>query len=392
MIFVWMGALTVLTASIVVLPLARMKGVDQAAEPDSTPAVLLDQLDEVQRDLDRNVISQSEATAAQVEIKRRILAAARRESSTPKTEAASGRAGLIVAALIVPIVAIGYYTLMGSPEMSSLAFADRQGERAERQQIVELTDKLYKRLITESDGGATDGWMLLGQTYSRMGEFQKAADALEIVSVRDDATSASFSMLAEALINVENGIVTPKSEAAIDRAIALDATNPAGIFYKSIALDQRGDEAAAHDMLLAKLEVAEGFAAWMEPFIEQANRIGEKLGRAPVSLVDYAPMVSGNSLSGAGPTKEDVAAASEMSAEDRGAFILSMVDRLASRLEENPEDLDGWIKLANAYKVLGDKPKALSALEQASGLLASIDAKDPRHNLVASELSKLSDK
>lgn len=245
MIFVWMGALTVLTASIVVLPLARMKGVDQAAEPDSTPAVLLDQLDEVQRDLDRNVISQSEATAAQVEIKRRILAAARRESSTPKTEAASGRAGLIVAALIVPIVAIGYYTLMGSPEMSSLAFADRQGERAERQQIVELTDKLYKRLITESDGGATDGWMLLGQTYSRMGEFQKAADALEIVSVRDDATSASFSMLAEALINVENGIVTPKSEAAIDRAIALDATNPAGIFYKSIALDQRGDEAAA---------------------------------------------------------------------------------------------------------------------------------------------------
>lgn len=103
-------------------------------------------------------------------------------------------------------------------------------------------------------------------------------------------------------------------------------------------------------------------------------------------------MVSGNSLSGAGPTKEDVAAASEMSAEDRGAFILSMVDRLASRLEENPEDLDGWIKLANAYKVLGDKPKALSALEQASGLLASIDAKDPRHNLVASELSKLSDK
>jgi len=40
---------------------------------DATDAVLMDQLDEVRRDLERGVISDTEATAAEQEIKRRIL-------------------------------------------------------------------------------------------------------------------------------------------------------------------------------------------------------------------------------------------------------------------------------------------------------------------------------
>ena len=39
-----------------------------------------------------------------------------------------------------------------------------------------------------------------------------------------------------------------------------------------------------------------------------------------------------------------------------------MVARLAARLEDNPDDLEGWLKLARSYRVLGDKPKTLSAL------------------------------
>ena len=42
-----------------------------------------------------------------------------------------------------------------------------------------------------------------------------------------------------------------------------------------------------------------------------------------------------------GPTAADIAAAQAMSGEDRAAFIRSMVERLASRLESQPEDLDG---------------------------------------------------
>jgi cytochrome c-type biogenesis protein CcmH len=35
-----------------------------------------------------------------------------------------------------------------------------------------------------------------------------------------------------------------------------------------------------------------------------------------------------------------------------------MVNRLAERLKENPDDLAGWQRLAKAYAVLGEKEKA----------------------------------
>lgn len=384
MIFAWLGLLAALSIGFVIFPLL-WKGQVPVLGVDSTPAVLVDQLDEIQRDLDRRVISKSEAAAAQQEIKRRILAAARRATTGRIADNTSGRGALFLAGVFVPLVAVGYYALMGSPEISSQAFADRQAERAEQQKITELTDKLYARLTSEPDGGASEGWMLLGQTYYRMGEYERAAAAFETVTSRQDATSATFSMLAEALVSAEQGIVTPKAETAIDRAIALDPGNPAGVFYKSMAKAQKGEEPSAHALLLSHLEAADGFAPWMEAFVAQANQIAQTLGRDPISLADYAPIANGV----AGPTADDVAAAGEMSADDRGAFIRSMVERLAARLEENPEDLDGWLRLANAYRVLGEQPQAVTAYERASTLLSDLAPGDPRHQVVRQALTEL---
>lgn len=66
-----------------------------------------------------------------------------------------------------------------------------------------------------------------------------------------------------------------------------------------------------------------------------------------------------------GPTAADVAAAQEMSDEDRLTMIQGMVDGLAARLEENPNDLDGWMRLARSYNVLNRPEDALAALEKA---------------------------
>jgi cytochrome c-type biogenesis protein CcmH len=52
-------------------------------------------------------------------------------------------------------------------------------------------------------------------------------------------------------------------------------------------------------------------------------------------------------------------------------MIRSMVDRLASRLHENGSDLDGWLRLLRAYKVLGDNAKAKEAIAEARAALAN---------------------
>ena len=66
-----------------------------------------------------------------------------------------------------------------------------------------------------------------------------------------------------------------------------------------------------------------------------------------------------------GPTREDVAAAQEMSREDRQAMIESMVARLAGKLAKNPDDIAGWTRLARSYNVLRQPDKARGALAQA---------------------------
>jgi len=58
-----------------------------------------------------------------------------------------------------------------------------------------------------------------------------------------------------------------------------------------------------------------------------------------------------------GPTAEQVQAAHQMTPEDRAKMILAMVDGLAARLEDSPEDAEGWARLIKARRVLGQTEK-----------------------------------
>ncbi|MCB2133166.1 MAG: c-type cytochrome biogenesis protein CcmI, partial [Rhodobacteraceae bacterium] len=60
-------------------------------------------------------------------------------------------------------------------------------------------------------------------------------------------------------------------------------------------------------------------------------------------------------------TAADIAAAQEMSADDRQAMIRGMVDGLAQRLAEDPDDLEGWHRLIRARVVLGEGAAAQAA-------------------------------
>ena len=65
-----------------------------------------------------------------------------------------------------------------------------------------------------------------------------------------------------------------------------------------------------------------------------------------------------------GPDAADIAAASTMSEEDRAAMIEGMVAGLAAKLEDAPDDPDGWVMLIRSYRTLGDEDKANQALSK----------------------------
>jgi cytochrome c-type biogenesis protein CcmH len=381
---IWASFLSfsVLAAVIVLFPLAFRRSVGVSTE-EVVPAVLLDQLNEIERDLDRGLISPAEASGAKLEINRRILTESRIPKQVDGARAEGGRALIIFAALFVPAVAFGYYAAFGSPRATSLAFAERPAERDQVGDVATLAQKLFDRLSNDPGGGPSEGWQLLGQTYMRLGRLDDAVAAFETISDRDDATSATLSMLAEALISDEQGIVTLRAEAAINRALELDPSNPAGAFYKAVSMAQNGDEGGAHDLLVSRLNASDEFAPWMEAFVAEANRIASVIGRPALSLANFAQQAA------PGPSSADVAAAQDMSDAERTDFIQSMVERLASRLEDEPNDLEGWMRLANAHAVLGDRGKAIAAYEKADGLLGDAPAHDSRRTQIRKAIADL---
>ena len=66
-----------------------------------------------------------------------------------------------------------------------------------------------------------------------------------------------------------------------------------------------------------------------------------------------------------------------------------MVDGLANRLAEDPDDLDGWLSLGNAYRVLGETDKARQAFETAEALAKNLALDDPRKRSIREALSNL---
>ena len=345
-----------------------------------------DQLQEIDRDVQRGIIFDAEADAARVELTRNILRVSRVNAPQAERRDNVSLLGVLLAALLIPVISFSYYLQFGNPEVPSLSLADRQAERDERNAIITIANRMEGELKSHPEGGPSNGWMLLGQTFMRLGFYDRAAEAFDVVASRKDADSAVFSMLAEALISQEQGIVTPRAEDAIAQALERDPMNPAATFYTALSLEQSGQARKAHDIILERLGKADGFYPWMESFVAQANRIGAIIGRAPVSLTQFAPMTAQS-----GPTDSDIAAAQDMSEEERAAFIASMVNRLATRLEANPDDLDGWLRLGKAYSVMGNREGALEAFENAARLSKALPDDDLRKDVASNMLRSLRD-
>ncbi|WP_323763486.1 c-type cytochrome biogenesis protein CcmI [Marinovum sp.] len=371
------AALALLAVLVILLPLWRRSGAT-VGHREGALAIFVDQLREIEAERNRGLISPAEAAAAQIEIKRRMLAVERQGRGGPV--GTGGAPVLMGLAVLVPLLAGAVYVTIGAPGAESLPFVAREAERTEDRKIVDLTEQLRNRLLTDEAGGPTEGWELLAQTYMKMGRYAAAAEALGRIVDREDAHSGHLTQWAEALIAANDGVITTSAGAAIDRALAMDVLNPAASYYKAQWLEQDGRAGQARELLLLRLEQESDLQPWMEIFVQQANRIGAETGAEPVALGDFVNL--------RGPSAEDVEAAQEMTAEERDAFIRSMVAGLAARLEDAPDDLDGWLQLGRAYGVLGERALAAEAYRAAEGLLDGLPAEDPRRQVVAQGLAE----
>ena len=379
---VWLifAVLAAIVVGLVIWPLAAARGGAPARESYDR-AVYRDQLREIARDVDRGLLTPAEAASARLEVERRLLAAAEEPAVGTAAAARSGtapRALTVVLAVLVPLGAVAVYLVHGAPRIPDQPYEARATERAltDAQGALDL-DKtvaaLQERLKAEP--GSAEGWLLLARTQAARGRWRESAEAyrqaMTLTKDRPDVAAA----YAEMLVMAADGIVTPAARDALAKVLAGDPKNPSARYYLALADAQAGNTRGAIDAWQALLAEAPADAPWAQMVRQRIADTAKAAGLpVPAPPAGQAPT---------GPSPGDVAAAAQLSPAQRDEMIRGMVDRLATRLKEAPDDLQGWLRLGRAYEVLKAPEKAAGAYAQA----AKLKPEDPA--ILARELDAL---
>ena len=348
-----LGTMTAAALAAVVWPLARTRALASGA---SDLAVYRDQLEEIERDRADGRIGHDEFEAARVEVSRRLLGAAASVGATTATTEVQPRpwrriAALASAVTVLPLIAVPFYTLVGSPDLPGEPLAGRATGEKEGTSIAALIVRIERHLETNPNDGR--GWEVIAPVYLRLERYDDAVKARRNALNLLGATAQREVDLGSAIAIAAGGVVTADAKAAFARAAAIDPGNVQAMFFLGVAAQQDGNETEAVRIWRDLIARSPPDAPWL-PMVR------DQLARAAPDAPAPAP----------GPTQEDVTTAQGMSPEARGQFINTMVERLAARLRENGSDVDGWLRLLRAYMVMGERDKARMAANEAREALA----------------------
>jgi len=338
-----------------------------AARASFDQAVYRDQLQELERDIARGVLSAAEAAAARLEIQRRLLAADR----LPATPSRLTRSPVLAAAVFVVIGlgSVGLYLRLGAPGVLDEPFGARRaelasGDASQRLTMQQAADRLAAKLKADPSSG--QDWLLYARSLGMLSRWDDAEDAYRRAMALGQDEPDIVAGHAEMLVMQAGGTVTPAAEAAFRQVLVADPGSGIARYYLAVATAQAGEPRKAIDMMQSLL-------ADLPPDAPVRAEIGQRIAdAAQAAHIPVPELPRGNMAQGAasmpGPDAQAVAASAAMPDEQRVAMIRGMVARLAAKQQADPGNLDGWLQLARAYSVLHEPDKAADAFEAASRL------------------------
>lgn len=371
MFWIICAALTGAVGLAIMAPLLRGRG--QVAQPAAAfdLRVYRDQLQEVERDLERGVIAPEDAARLRTEIGRKVLDADRRLS-----QAASGGAGgrgLLALAILAVLFAgaVALYLREGQPGRGDLPIMQRiaesqrvyenrpsQAEAEARapapvvpdvpEDFASLIDRLREAVARNPDD--PQGLALLATNEIRLGNFAAARQAQQrLVELRgDQVTAAELVRLSALMIEAAGGVITPEAEAVLTRALQADPHDPQGRYLLGMLQLQNDRPDRAFPIWRRLLEEGPEDAPWIAPIRAAIADLAWLAGQP-----DYVPPALLP-----GPDAEAMAAAEDMSPEDRQQMIAGMVSQLEARLAQQGGTPEEWARLISSLVVIGNADHA----------------------------------
>ncbi len=367
LVWIIFAVMTAIAAVAVLLPFAQAQR-RATNEGGSDAEVYKDQLEEIEKDVERGVVSAAEADAARLEISRRLLKANDlNDQGEPVSKSRKWRARTVLATafLIVPISAIATYLSYGNPGLEDQPLAQRLEGTIEEQDAAILIARVEEAVAENPDD--VRGWAVLAPIYARQGRFEDARRAYNQLLRLEGQVPTLLTDLGELIVVENQGLVTEEAMGRFRAALTVDPTFAKARYYQALGLAQDGRQGEARTLLLAMRGEGGEDAPWR--------------GSVDQLLAD---------LDGAAiiPTPDGTAAQSiaGLSSQDREQAIRDMVQGLADRLSVRPNDLEGWSQLIRAYVVLERPDDARESLDIALRQFAADSPARQRLLTIAQEL------
>ncbi len=244
-IFVVVAALLLLAALVFVVPPLLQRRKDDAPQRRALNIqVYRDQLAELERDLENDVITRDQYEAGRLELESRLLEDVAEQERPAAPAAASARKTAWLVGLFLPLFAGGLYLYLGNPRALDIEQAVREqisqmSEQDIAAQIERMVAQLAQRL--QENPNDAEGWKMLGRSYIALQRFDEALRALEKAVSLDGGDAQLLADYADALAMASGETLEGRPMELIRRALELDPNNQKALWLAGTAAYERAD-------------------------------------------------------------------------------------------------------------------------------------------------------
>lgn len=305
------------------------------------------QLKEIESDVSSGMLDKEDAESASLEIKRRLI----KSSDKSASDMTQDRGGWLFITLGVLLVcgALMLYTILGKPDIAArphraAEVMDRQISASNPTTFKEAIAAIRQRLEETPDD--IEGWKVLANTLAGLRRHSEAAEAYSQATKLNPGSSALHLKLGEQIMAMHDGQIVPAASFAFQTILRKEPEHPGAHFYLGLSQKQAGNTENAQRIWQALIERSTPGA----PYLQVVRQELASIAKNP------SPM--------AGPSQQDIEEVSKLSAEEQAAFIDQMIARLRAKLEDNPDNADGWLMLARSEVSRGNKAAAIAILQE----------------------------
>lgn len=292
MIDFWLAASLLLLVALAFLLIPLLRGRRAQAEEDRTAlnvALYQERLAELTTQRDAGTLDDAQLEAGRAEAARELLSDT--EGAGDDRRSRLGRAAPLVAALVLPFLALGLYLHWGASDKVALT---REFATAPHS-IEEMTSRLERSVQAQPD--SAEGWYFLGRTYMTQNRAADAAKAFEQAARLSDRQPEVLGQWAQALYFAGDKSLSPQVRSLADEALKKDPEEVTTLGLLGIAAfeDQKFADAIDYwSRLVAVLPADDPSRGAIAGGIERARERMIEKGETPPPAV--APATAGVTL------------------------------------------------------------------------------------------------